>query len=92
MSRADKRARRQAEHERWLRLHGRACITCGAALDDNDRIAGTDPRQPRACIGCRDPDTDDDAQRQAAQHQAAVKLRDWVQDLAQAERQRPRRR
>jgi hypothetical protein len=53
MSRADKRARRLAEHDRWRRQHGRACTTCGADLDG-------DANGPRICTDCADDDEDDE--------------------------------
>ena len=49
-NRADKRLRRQQEHDRWLKWTGRRCIGCGRDLDDGDLIV--DPRGPRPCIDC----------------------------------------
>jgi hypothetical protein len=49
MSRADRIAQRQAERERWRKLHGYACPVCGVDLDDDDLTPGVNPREPRAC-------------------------------------------
>lgn len=52
MSRADKRLLRVQEHEYWLRGHGYRCVACGHDLDDDDLVAGADPREPRTCMDC----------------------------------------
>jgi hypothetical protein len=49
---AQKRLQRALERDRWLKAHGRRCVACGRALDDDDLLEGVDPRQPRTCIDC----------------------------------------
>jgi hypothetical protein len=51
-SKAVKRLRREQEHDRWLRSHGRRCVACGRDLDDEGLVDGVDPREPRTCVDC----------------------------------------
>jgi hypothetical protein len=53
VTRADKQARRQAQHALYLMAHGYRCPGCGDDLNnDQDLVDDANPRDPRSCIDC----------------------------------------